>query len=62
MTRKDYVALAEDIKNTMNYFDGVQEPKRVLQILVSNFMEYLKEDNANFNSVKFAEACGFEVI
>ena len=61
MTRKDYVAMAEDIRHAHERWTDIAEQetaKQVLRAFLTNFKEYLKEDNANFNETKFLEACG----
>lgn len=61
MTRKDYEALAEDIRNAHEHWasdDDRALARRVLSNFVENFQEYLAEDNVRFDSAKFREACG----
>jgi hypothetical protein len=63
MTRKDYEAIAKDIKTTLETLEeGEHSAKRVLLIFLSNFTEYMKEDNPRFDMTKFVKACGYEVI
>ena len=62
MTRKDYEALAEDIRNAHEFWASDEDralARRVMANFVENFQEYLAEDNPRFDSAKFREACGF---
>ena len=60
MTRKDYIALANIIKNngTMaNLRRGITHVI-IRGTFMSVLCEYLKKDNPNFNEIKFREATG----
>jgi hypothetical protein len=58
MTRKDYVAVAKIINN---YFDSADiHPGLVANVhdfLIEPFIELFENDNVNFDSEKFWEAC-----
>jgi hypothetical protein len=61
MTRKDYTAMAEDMRHAWERWTDESEQetaKKVLRAFVDNFEEYLAEDNARFDRSKFREACG----
>jgi hypothetical protein len=61
MTRKDYEALAEDVRNAHEHWNDEQDrtlARRVMLGFVENFQEYLAEENPRFDSAKFREACG----
>jgi hypothetical protein len=61
MTRKDYEALAEDIRNAHEFWGNEDDralARRVMANFVENFEDYLAEDNPRFDCAKFREACG----
>ena len=61
MTRKDYVAMAEDIRHAHERWTDTAEQetaKRVLWAFLQNFEEYLQADNYRFDRSTFREACG----
>ena len=66
MTRKDYKILAESIRKSSEYFATVYQNDEMRDIVtataignvVTGLCYALKEDNQNFNSDKFREACG----
>lgn len=61
MTRKDYKAMSEDIRQAWQKWSDTSEQdiaQRVLRAFVDEFEMYLEEDNPRFDSVKFREACG----
>jgi uncharacterized protein YpuA (DUF1002 family) len=61
MTRKDYEAIASDIKHAHERWIDANEQelaKKVLRAFLDNFNEYLKDDNDRFNEDKFMKACG----
>ena len=61
MTRKDYEAMAEDMRHSWERWSEESEQeiaKKVLRAFVDNFEEYLAEDNSRFDRSKFREACG----
>ncbi len=62
MTRKDYEAMAKEIKHTMEYLEGEHSPSRVFLLFLGNFTEYMKEENPRFDDSKFLKACGFDVL
>jgi hypothetical protein len=53
MTRKDYVAVAEILSD---FREGIQNPI-LFDELVIEFGHFFAEDNSNFKSDKFMEAC-----
>jgi len=60
MTKKDYILLANIIKSNSRFADLRGEKTSMLHR--SNFMfdlcKMLKNDNSNFNEIKFREASG----
>ena len=58
MTRKDYIATAEILKE---HFDN--RPIEIADYLdlVYSFADWFAEDNPNFNENKFVNACGLDV-
>ena len=60
MTRKDYEAMAQDIKHTIEHLEGDYSPSRVFLLFLENFTEYMKEDNPKFDISKFFKACGLD--
>lgn len=58
MTRKDYVATAEILKN---FGDNVESNFPDFLDLVYDFADMFAKDNPNFNEKKFANACGLDV-
>jgi hypothetical protein len=53
MTRKDYVILAEVIKNLDEVIDSY-----ALEVLADNMADALESDNPRFNRHRFLVACG----
>ena len=58
MTRKDYVATAEILKN---FGDNIENNFTDFLDLVYDFADMFAKDNPNFNEKKFANACGLDV-
>ena len=65
MTRKDYEALASNIRHAHQFVGNVaitkgkQEIARAtMSVFVENVTQYLAADNPRFNRDKFLEACG----
>ena len=58
MTRKDYVATAEILKN---FGDNIENNFTDFLDLVYDFADMFAKDNPNFNEKKFANACGLNV-
>lgn len=56
MTKKDYELIARVLLESKEY---LQEMKH--WVLVHNMADELKKTNPLFDSVKFFQACGFEV-
>ncbi len=67
MTRKDYKLIAQAIKNINDkivYMNNEKIDSRYVSKVLDDLVFYelgqaLKEQNTNFNYVKFREACGF---
>lgn len=61
MTRKDFVLIAKVIKDNFEAFEtlGV-DPSHWQGLLTSEFSKELAETNAQFDSYKFAVACGMK--
>ena len=55
MTRKDYIATAEILKD---YKDEMS--KNLFQFIVYDFADLFEADNPNFNEKKFYSACGLD--
>ena len=60
MTKKDYIVLADIIKNNSTMANLRRGVTHVLisGTFINNLCEYLKKDNPNFNEIKFREATG----
>jgi len=58
MTRKDYVATAEILKN---FGDNIENNFTDFLDLVYDFSFMFAKDNPNFNEKKFVNACGLDV-
>lgn len=58
MTRKDYVATAEILKN---WFFNHPINEHDFGDLVGEFSLMFEDDNPNFNHDKFVNACGLDV-
>jgi hypothetical protein len=57
MTRKDYIKIARVINDNASISDG----KRIIRwAFIRELCDVLEEDNPNFNSIRFKEACGLE--
>ena len=59
MTRKDYVATAEILKN---FGDNVENNFNDFIDLVYEFADMFAKDNPNFQEKKFVQACGLDVM
>ena len=59
MTRKDYVATAEILKNFHDHY-SVSDADFIT--LVYDFADMFAADNPNFHEVKFMQACGLDVM
>ena len=59
MTRKDYVATAEILKN---FGDNVENNFSDFIDLVYEFADMFAKDNPNFQEKKFVQACGLDVM
>jgi len=60
MTRKDYIIAAEILSNFIKETNDGSNPTAVDDFenyLVNPFIDMFKDDNLNFNSEKFWEAC-----
>jgi len=60
MTKKDYIVLADIIKNNSTMANLRRGITHVLitGTFMNSLCEYLKNDNPNFNEIKFREATG----
>jgi hypothetical protein len=60
MTRKDYIALANIIKDNGTMANLRRGITHVITkgTFMNSLCEYLKKDNPNFNEIKFREATG----
>ena len=59
MTRKDYVATAEILKN---FGDNIENNFTDFLDLVYDFADMFAKDNPNFDEKKFVNACGLDVM
>ena len=59
MTRKDYVATAEILKN---FGDNVENNFNDFIDLVYDFSDMFAKDNPNFQEKKFVQACGLDIL
>ena len=59
MTRKDYVATAEILKN---FGDNVENNFNDFIDLVYEFADMFAKDNPNFQEKKFVQACGLDIM
>jgi hypothetical protein len=57
MTRKDYIAVSNILKEYRDVMDSVDYLD-----LVEDFAEYMLKDNDRFDSVRFSEACGIPEV
>lgn len=57
MTKMDYVAIAEAIKDTKEDFTS-EEANEALKTLALNLSIVFKLDHTRFDKVKFMKACG----
>ena len=60
MTKKDYIALAKMIKNNSTAANLRVGFTHVIKTgaFMNDLCEYLKNDNSNFDEIKFREATG----
>jgi hypothetical protein len=60
MTKKDYIALAKIIKNNGTAANLRKGFTHVIKTgtFMNELCEYLKNDNSNFDEIKFREATG----
>lgn len=56
MSKKDYILIAEVLKDAKNYMDSMKH-----WALCRNFGERLAETNTKFDLARFLEACGLDV-
>jgi len=57
MTRKDYIKIARVINDNTEEMLG----ERIIRwAFIRELCDVLKEDNPNFNSIRFKEACGLK--
>ena len=59
MTRKDYVATAESLKN---FGDNIENNHSDFIELVYDFADWFASDNPNFQEKKFVQACGLDIM
>jgi len=58
MTKKDYVAIAKNIKVQLD--DEPRPNQRDGMIMIIEVLtDFMRSDNPNFNQEKFLKACGF---
>lgn len=60
MTRKDYVLIAEAVKETTFLADGSQDYKMALAEVAMELANALSRDNPRFDRGRFLRACGVE--
>jgi hypothetical protein len=59
MTRKDYVKVAEILKN---FHENISNNENDFIDLVYDFADMFAEDNPNFQEKKFVQACGLDIL
>ena len=57
MSKKDYVEIARILTLSKDSM-----PHGTYLDLVYNFADLFAEDNPNFNEIKFANACGLDIV
>jgi hypothetical protein len=64
MTRKHYIKLAKIINNNSRYGNIRDEIKRVIDLdnFYHDLVEFLKQDNPNFDADKFWDALHIDAI
>lgn len=58
MTRKDYVLIADILKNNREDFIKGEDGFTVIEIIANQMANALEEDNPRFDRARFLEACG----
>jgi len=60
MTKKDYILLSNIIKSNSSLAIVKGDPKHIIQYgeFMFDLCKMLKNDNSNFNEIKFREASG----
>lgn len=58
MTRKDYIAFAKAIKNTLDETGETLDHSPVMQKMVQKTADVFVADNPRFDRPKFIQACG----
>lgn len=59
MSRKDYRAVADDVKTALDYTDGGKDSLAVARVARS-LADTFKRDNSNFRYDTFFSACGLD--
>ena len=60
MTRKDYIVLSQILNTFIKETNDGSNPRAVDEFetyLVNPIIDFLKEDNSNFNSERFWDSC-----
>ena len=58
MTKKDYIAIAQAIKQTDEWHDMAGGP--VLPVLIGKLVYIMERDNPRFDRARFLQACGVQ--
>jgi hypothetical protein len=58
MTRKDYILIADSIKNSRENWEGYQEGQEAIDGLARCLATKLGQENPRFNRETFLTACG----
>ena len=58
MTRKDYVAMAQVIREEVDNFDSIPEAMTAIHNITEGMAKVFKQDNERFDYERFISACG----
>lgn len=58
ISRKHYVAIADDIKQTLEDLPANPLQRAAIAVLVRRLCRTLQDDNSSFRRTQFIEACG----
>lgn len=59
MTRKDYIAIAEVIKDDADYYGDASDAKVALREVAGALCDVFERGNHMFDRARFLKACGF---
>ena len=58
MSKKDYIRFAKAVKEVNEHYVGISLAQDAVRQLADRIVNIFAEDNGNFNTNKFMEACG----